>query len=114
MASKSLGTLTLDLVANVGGFVSGLNKAERSSEKWKKQAASDAKKIGVAFAAAGVAAAAGLTALVKSSIDAADQLSKTSTIVGVAIDDLSGLKHAAELSGVEFSELEADLIKFNK
>jgi len=114
MASKSLGTLTLDLVANVGGFVSGLNKAERASEKWKKQAASDAKKIGVAFAAAGVAAAAGLTALVKSSIDAADQLSKTSTIVGVAIDDLSGLKHAAELSGVEFSELEADLIKFNK
>jgi hypothetical protein len=114
MASKSLGTLTLNLVAQVGGFVSGLDKAERATEKWKKQVERDAKKIGVAFAAAGVAAAAGLTALVKSSIDAADELSKTSTIVGVAIDDLSGLKHAAELSGVEFNELESDLIKFNK
>lgn len=114
MASKSLGTLTLDLVAQVGGFVSGLDKAERASAKWKKQVESDAKKIGVAIGAAGVAAAAGLTALVKSQIDMADELSKSSVIVGVAIDDLSGLKHAAELSGVEFSELESSLIKFNK
>ena len=38
MAGKSLGTLTIDLVAKVGGFVSGMDKAERASAKmWSKQ-----------------------------------------------------------------------------
>lgn len=37
MASRSLGTLTLDLVAKTGGFVAGMSKAERESEKWKRK-----------------------------------------------------------------------------
>lgn len=41
MASKSLGTLTLDLVAKTGGFTQGMTKAERSSEKWRKQVERD-------------------------------------------------------------------------
>lgn len=114
MANKSLGTLTLDLIAKVGGFERGLNQAERKAKDSTKKIAGYAKNVAVAFAATGVAAAAGLTALVKSSIDAADELSKTSKIVGVAIEDLSGLKHAAELSGVEFGQLEAGLIKLNR
>lgn len=36
MASKSLGTLTLDLVAKTAGFVQGMSKAERESAKWKR------------------------------------------------------------------------------
>ena len=36
MASKSLGTLTIDLIAKTGGFISGMDKAERASEKWRK------------------------------------------------------------------------------
>ena len=32
MASKSLGTLTIDLIAKTGGFISGMDKAERASE----------------------------------------------------------------------------------
>lgn len=37
MAGRSLGTLTIDLIAKVGGFVSGMDKAERASAKWSKQ-----------------------------------------------------------------------------
>lgn len=114
MATKSLGTLTLDLIARIGGFEQGLDKAERKAKDSTKKIVGYAKNVGIAFAATGVAAAAGLAALVKSSIDAADELSKTSKIVGVAIEDLSGLKHAAELSGVEFGQLEAGLIKLNR
>jgi tape measure domain-containing protein len=33
MAGKSLGTLTLDLIARVGGFTQGMDKAERSAQK---------------------------------------------------------------------------------
>lgn len=32
MSGKSLGTLTIDLIAKVGGFVQGMDKAERSSQ----------------------------------------------------------------------------------
>lgn len=37
MAGKSLGTLTIDLIAKVGGFVQGMDKAERASQKWRDQ-----------------------------------------------------------------------------
>lgn len=33
MASRSLGTLTIDLIAKVGGFVDGMTKAEREADK---------------------------------------------------------------------------------
>ena len=59
MASKSLGTLTLDLVAKVGGFTQGMDKAERSSAKWRKQVEKDAKTIGTALGAGSAAALAG-------------------------------------------------------
>ena len=39
--NKSLGTLTLDLIAKVGGFVQGMDAAERSSTKWRKQVEKD-------------------------------------------------------------------------
>lgn len=45
MAGKSLGTLTIDLIAKVGGFVQGMDKAERSSQKWRDQVKKDAKEV---------------------------------------------------------------------
>ena len=36
MASQSLGTLTYDLVARIGGFTSGLDKAEKAAAKRAK------------------------------------------------------------------------------
>jgi hypothetical protein len=33
MASRSLGTLTIDLIAQIGGFVAGMDKAARASEQ---------------------------------------------------------------------------------
>ncbi|ELW9384374.1 hypothetical protein [Klebsiella pneumoniae] len=49
MAGKSLGTLTIDLVAKVGGFVSGMDKAERASAKWSKQVQDDVAKSSAAL-----------------------------------------------------------------
>lgn len=37
MASKSLGTLTLDLVARTAGFVKGMDAAERKTDAWKRK-----------------------------------------------------------------------------
>lgn len=45
MAGKSLGTLTIDLIAKVGGFVQGMDKAERASQKWSAQVKKTPKKL---------------------------------------------------------------------
>lgn len=55
MASRSLGTLTIDLIAKVGGFVAGMDKAARESEKFKKKVAANVKAASMAVAAAGTA-----------------------------------------------------------
>jgi Asp/Glu/hydantoin racemase len=53
MAGKSLGTLTIDLIAKVGGFVQGMDKAERSSQKWRDQVKKDAKEVSSSIIAIG-------------------------------------------------------------
>ena len=37
MATRSLGTLTLDLIARIGGFEQGMDKAGRLTEKRMKE-----------------------------------------------------------------------------
>lgn len=42
--SRSLGTLTVDLVARIGGFTEGMSKAERAADRSQRKIAADAKK----------------------------------------------------------------------
>lgn len=114
MAGKSLGTLTLDLVAKIGGFVDGLSKAERESKKRMDGIKKSVSGVGTAIAALGAGAAVGTAALVKSQIDLADAYSKQSAIVGIAIDDWSALNYATDLSGVSNQQLETSITKLNK
>jgi len=44
MANRSLGTLTLDLIAKIGGFVQGMDRAAVEAEKSGRKIAADAKK----------------------------------------------------------------------
>lgn len=46
MASKSLGVLTLDLIARIGGYEQGMDKAARVSKKRTDQMAKDAQTLG--------------------------------------------------------------------
>lgn len=114
MASKSLGTLTLDLVAKTGGFVAGMDAAERKSAKWRKQVKKDAEVVGKAVGVAAVAAGAALTALVVSQINQADSARKTAQAVGVSTEALTGLTFAASQSGVSQESLAASLGKLNR
>lgn len=43
MASRSLGTLTIDLIAKLGGFVQGMTEAERTADKKTREMAKKAK-----------------------------------------------------------------------
>lgn len=117
MSSRSLGTLTIDLIAKVGGFVSGMDKAERSSTKWRKQVESDVKAAGAALATIGVAAttaavsasAAGI-ALLKSTSDQITETDRWAKSLRMSTQDLLAWQFAAEKAGITGDQM-ADIFK---
>lgn len=134
MSSRSLGTLTLDLIAKTGGFEAGMDKAARIADKRtrdiERQATDRAKAIETAFsgmaksmaaplagAAIGLGGIASLDAL-KNSIDAAisgfSGLKDTAEKTGASIENLSALKAVAKVSDFDFTEVESGLVRLNK
>jgi lambda family phage tail tape measure protein len=61
MASKSLGTLTLDLIAKIGGYTQGLSEAERQTARQTKQMAKHVKEMDKIFSEVGKGLAVGAT-----------------------------------------------------
>lgn len=114
MASRSLGTLTLDLVARVGGFTSALSKAERDAQKRFKGIENAAQKMGYALGAAISAAGAATVIGVKSAIDYADKLNDMNIRLGVSAEALSGWGYAAKQSGTDIDALGVGLKKLAK
>lgn len=114
MGTKSLGVLTLDLVAKIGGFTASMGKAERELDKRAKAIEDRARKmglaLGVALAAAGTAAAAGI----KSAIDYADKLNDMNQRLGVSAEALSGWGYAAKQTGTDIDALGVGLKKLAK
>lgn len=121
MASRSLGTLTVDLVAKIGGFTAGMSKAERETqrstramERRLKETTAAAKKFGVALGAAFVAAGTAAAVAIKSAIDNADELSKSAQKIGVTTEALSALAYAAQLADVDLGTLQGGLARLTK
>jgi phosphate uptake regulator len=114
MASKSLGTLTLDLVAKTGNFVEGMTKAERASEKWRRNAEKNAKMVGRALGLAAAASVTALTAMVTVSIRQADESRKLAQAAGLSTEAFTALTFAAGQSGVAQTELVAATGRLNR
>lgn len=108
----SIGRLIVEFEARTGKFETDTGRAAKLMEKRAREIDAQVRKIGVAVGAAIGAAAVGIGALVKKSIDAADEMSKLAQKVGVSTEALSQLQHAANLSGVE--DLGGALAKFNR
>lgn len=117
MAGKSLGTLTIDLIAKVGGFVQGMDKAERASQKWRDQVKKDAKEIGTSIIAIGAAAAtaavgigaAGL-AIVKNTAQQVTEADRWAKSLKMSTQDLLSWQYAAEQAGLTGDNI-ADIFK---
>jgi lambda family phage tail tape measure protein len=117
MAGKSLGTLTIDLIAKTGGFISGMNQAERASEKWGKQVQKDAETTSAAIAgtaAAAIAAGAAIGAagfqLLKSTSKQIAETDRWAKSLNIATQDLLAWQFAAEKAGVTGDQM-ADIFK---
>ncbi len=127
MSTRSLGTLSLDLIVQTGGFESGLDKAARVADnqtrKMERLAHERAKSIETAFSnmakhiAGPLAAALGadtFVGMVMGLADAGDQLQKLSTKTGIAVEELSKLQYAASLSDLGTEDLGVALVKLNR
>jgi hypothetical protein len=119
----NLGTLTLDLIAKIGGFIGPLGQAERAATKSAKEIAKSQKELrakmkeateqaaawGAAMASAAVAGAAAMT---KAALDTADAIADASDAAGLSTDTLQEMRYAAKLSGMSVEELDANLKGF--
>lgn len=112
--SRSLGVLTLDLIAKTSGFVEGLSKAERASAKSKKQFEKDLNDLKRNISIASAAFVAGATAMIGTSIKLADESRKTAQSIGLTTEALTGLRWAASQSGVSNEELTASFRRFSQ
>ncbi|MFV3288521.1 phage tail tape measure protein [Pseudomonas sp. NY11955] len=110
MASRSLGTLTLDVIAQVGGFVAGMDKAERSSEKWRKQVEKNAKAVGTAIGAGVAAGVTALAAITVSAINSASEITNLASVANVSTSDFQKLAAGAKTVGIEQDKL-SDILK---
>ncbi|MBT0725161.1 phage tail tape measure protein [Rosenbergiella sp. S61] len=110
MAGKSLGTLTIDLIAEVGGFVRGMDKAERASDAWQKKISKDAAIVGTAIGAAVSAVAAGTISLIKSTSDHVTETDRWAKSLGVSTSALMQWQYAAEKAGLSGDNI-ADIFK---
>lgn len=114
MSSRSLGTLTLDLIAKIGGFEAGLGKAEKEAQK---RAAAIERAFENAFAgitagfAALAAAGTAALALVNQQAEVIAGFQDLAEKVGDTAEAVASLQVASTVSGVGLDTVAAASIK---
>ncbi len=104
MPGAVVGALRVVLGMNAGEFTSQSKKAENSMDRLNARA----KKLGVAVGAAlgsMAVAAVGVAYQVRQTALDFDKLAKASRAIGVPVEQLTAMRHAAELSGLTVDEL---------
>lgn len=110
MASRSLGTLTLDLIARIGGFTGPMDKAGRETQKQMAEIKKHAERLGAAVGATFAAIPAVVATLVTSSASAAKEISNLSALAGVSTTEFQRYAAAAASVGVQQDKL-SDIFK---
>lgn len=132
MAGRGLGTLTLNVIANIGGFIQGMNRMQRQAQNTVNDitayfrnltaqlagvgtALKNVALIASSFVVANFAAVtAAITAAAKAGIEAADKFDELSARLSISVETLSSLSYAAEMSGVSLDDLASVLPKLSK
>jgi hypothetical protein len=105
--SRSIGTLTVDLVARIGGFTQGMDKAEKALDKKSRDLSRKAKQLGtdlgLALSAGIGATAAVMGTYIRNTIEAekvqaqlAARIKSTGGAAGLALKDLNAMADALQ------------------
>lgn len=108
--SKSLGQLTIDLVARVGGFVQGMDKSERATKKWRRDVEKNMSAAGKAVGAASALAAGAMAVWIKSSINTAAELDNLAKTANASTTEFQKFSAGSRTVGIENEKL-ADILK---
>lgn len=105
MASRSLGTLTIDLVAKTGMFEQGMDRAARNADKRMRDMQRKAKMFGIAIGASlGGIVAGGVTTLIRNTMQAEQAVAQLDAI----------LKSTGEAAGYTRDQLISMAAEFQK
>lgn len=121
MSRRSLGTLTIDVIAEIGGFASGLDKSERQTQKWRKNIEKEAKMAGVAL---GAAIAGAVVLIARNTVAAEREIAQLDAIIrstgGAAgytrqqlLDMADTLSAKSTFSGGEIVEAQTRLLSYS-
>lgn len=117
MSVRSLGQLTLDLVAKTGGFTGPMDRASRRTKKQMsdmgKQVEAAANKIALLSVTAASAAATGIAAMTRAGLENVDQQAKLARQLDSTIGGLRGLQLAANDAGVETGVINSAMERFS-
>lgn len=121
MASRSLGTLTYDLVAKIGGFTAGMTAAERAADKSAKDIERSLKSISVASVAVGTAIGSVLADGIRSAaaafpelIDQAAAFQDIADKTGGSAEGFANFAVSAKVAGVEMDTIATASTKLSK
>jgi murein DD-endopeptidase MepM/ murein hydrolase activator NlpD len=107
---SKFGGLLLDIQANTASLKRDMETNTRTLQSAAGKMDSIAKGIGAAIGAyVGMASVRAFGRFVQGALDSADSLQKMSAKTGIAVETLSGLGHAANLSGVSTEQLATGL-----
>jgi len=104
------GSIVVDLLMKTGSFETDTKRAEQRLKQFNKEAVAAGQAIGTAFAGAATA----LTALVGTSINAMDDMSKAALRASASTEEFSKLAYAANLADVSMQDLQGSLGKLAK
>jgi hypothetical protein len=106
MSQSVIGALRVNLGLDAAQFDRGARQAQSTAQRLGRQLQG----IGAAISAVGV----GITLAIRGQINAADDLAKAADRIGVPVEALSQLQHAASLSGVEMGTLQTAMQRLSR
>lgn len=96
MARKSLGVLTIDLIAQTAGFTRGMDRAQRKAKTSSDEIWKSLERVRLATLAIGTVAVTSAAAWISSMSKTMDQAGKMADQIGTTTEALTGLRYAAE------------------
>lgn len=110
MAQAVIGAIRVNLGMDSAQFENGMKRTSRKMDAFNRKMAGIGKAVAASFAVVGAAAGA---AFMKMSADV-DNMAKSAQQIGVPIEELTALRHAADLSGVSFDKLKTGMGQFSR
>ncbi|MEN1942399.1 hypothetical protein WCE55_00840 [Luteimonas sp. MJ293] len=107
----ALGSVVISLLLQTGSFETDTRKAERRLKEMEQTA----KKVGAAVGTAAVAVGTATALMIRNAINSMDQLDKMARQIGVATEELTGLRYAAEqMAGVTAGQFDMALRRMTR